>query len=209
MSSKQYFFRNRKEKLEILSQNLTRFLSGKVLDVGCDDSHLKKLIQGEHTGIDKYGKPDIRRDVSCGLPVKNRSFDTVVALDVLEHVDNIYFVFDELCRASNKWVIITLPNAFEWRNRLSFLLGKSISGKYGLPPTPPLDRHRWIFSFKDAQKFVKKAAQKNNFKILEEDACYYRYRQFLPKVINKIGAFCGKRLRNLFASHYLAVLERI
>ena len=209
MASKQYFFRNRKEKLEIISANFSHLFSGRVLDVGCDDSYLKGLIRGEYAGIDKYGKPDILQDISHGLPVEDKGFDTVAAFDVLEHIDNIYFVFDELCRVSRKWVIITLPNVFEWRSRLLFLLGKSISGKYGLPQTPSLDRHRWIFSFKDAQKFVKKEAQKNDFKILEEAACYYRYHQLLPKIINKTGALLGKKFQNLFASHYLAVLERI
>ena len=208
MAKKQYFFRNRREKLEIINANFAYLFSGKVLDVGCDDGYLKKIIKGDHVGIDKYGKPDILKDISEGLPLKDKSFETVAAFDVLEHVDNIYFVFDELCRVSSRWVVVTLPNAFEWRFRLSFLFGKSVSGKYGLPATPPSDRHRWIFSFKEARKFVEKEAQKNDFTILEEAACYYKYNKFLPKIINKIGALLGKKFQNLFASHYLAVLGK-
>jgi len=208
MASKRYFFRNRKEKLEIINTNFAYLFSGRVLDVGCDEGHLKKLIKGEHVGIDKYGKPDILHDISQGLPQEPKSFETVAAFDVLEHMDDIYFVFDELCRVSRRWVIVTLPNAFEWRFRLSFLFGRPISGKYGLHPTPQSDRHRWIFSFKEARRFVEKEAQKNGFTVLEEAACYYKYNQFLPKIINVAGAFLGKKCQNLFASHYLAVLER-
>ncbi|MFH1780763.1 MAG: methionine biosynthesis protein MetW [Candidatus Nealsonbacteria bacterium] len=209
MALKQYFFRNRQEKLDIINANFTHLFSGKVLDVGCDDGYLKKIIKGNHTGIDKYGHPDILQDISSGLPFGSKSFETVAALDVLEHIDDIHFVFDELCRVSSKWVIVTLPNAFEWRFRLSFLFGKSVTGKYGLPAEPPSDRHRWIFSFEEARKFVEKEAQKNDFKISEEAAGYYRYNQFLPKMITGTGALFGKKFRNLFASHYLAILERI
>lgn len=206
---KQYFFQSRKEKLAVIGDSFARFLSGKVLDVGCDDGHLKTLIKGDYVGIDKYGQPDILHDISSGLPFEKESFETVVALDVLEHIDDIHFVFDELCRVSKKWVIITLPNAFELRGRLLFLLGKSVSGKYGLPALPPLDRHRWIFSFKDAKNFAEKGAQRNGFKVLEEAACYYRYNNILLRITNKMGALSGKKFQNLFASHYLAVLEKV
>lgn len=192
----------------MISVNFARLFSGKVLDVGCGDCYLKELIQAEYAGIDKYGKADVLKDISSGLPFEDKSFDTVAAFDILEHIDNIHFIFDELCRVSRKWVIITLPNAFEWRFRLSFLCGKSISGKYGLLESPPSDRHRWLFPLSEAKQFVEKRAGKNNFKISQEAFCYYKYNRILPRVITKIGSLLGGKLQNFFASHYLVILEK-
>lgn len=208
MTKKQCFFRSNKEKLKIISIHFPHLFSGKVLDVGCGDSHLKELIQADYVGIDKYGKPDVLKDISAGLPFKDGSFDTVAAFDILEHMDDIYFIFNELCRVSRNYVVITLPNMFEWRFRLSFLFGKSVSAKYGLPKDPSPDRHRWHFSFTQAEKFVKKRAEKNNFMISQEIICYYKYNKILPRVINKIGSLLGRKFQNLFASHYLVILER-
>lgn len=206
--AKKYFFRNRREKIKLIGESLAAFFSGKVLDVGCNDGYLKEVIRAEYTGIDKSGKPDISLDVSSGLPFEAGKFDTVAAFDLLEHVDNIHFVFDELCRVSKKYVIITLPNAFEWRFRLAFLFGKSISGKYGLSEKEPEDRHRWIFSFREAGDFVRNRGEARGFQVIEETAGYYRYNKFLPRLVTKAGSLLGKKFQNLFASHYVAVLEK-
>lgn len=176
--------------------------------MGCGDCYLKELIQAEYVGIDKYGKPNILKDISRGLPLEDKSFDVVAAFDILEHLDNIYFIFDELCRVSRKWVVITLPNMFKWRFRISFLFGRLMSGKYGLPENPSIDRHRWLFSLNEAKKFVKGRAKKNNFEIWQELILYYRYNKILPRIITKLGAYLGKKFQNLFASHYLVVLKR-
>ena len=66
-----------------------------------------------------------------------------MALDVLEHTDDIYRANEELFRVARKNVIIALPNAYEVKGRLKFLIGRTLSGKYGLPLDPPSDRHRW------------------------------------------------------------------
>jgi len=55
---------------------------------------------------------------------------------VLEHTNNIHKSFEELCRVARKFVVITLPNAYELKTRLKFLLGLPHSGKYGLPVDP-------------------------------------------------------------------------
>jgi hypothetical protein len=84
----------------------------------------------------------------------------------LEHLDNIHYAFDELCRVARRYVIIGLPNMYEWRFRVMFLMGKRLSGKYGLPVEPPQDRHRWLFSLKEARCFVQERALKLGFKYL-------------------------------------------
>lgn len=203
------YFRDRNDKLENIVKSFPYFFEeGKILDVGCGNAYLRKLIKAEYTGVDKEKNADLSIDISSGLPFKDKSFDTVVAFDVLEHIDDIYFIFDEVCRVSRRWVIITLPNLYEWRLRLSFLFGRLKTGKYGLPEEPPQDRHRWIFNIKEAEKFVYKRAEKNNFKIFQKVTCYYRYNRLFPKMITRIGILLGNKFRNLFASHCLIILER-
>ena len=201
-------FRGRKDKIEKIVRFFPFLFRGKVLDVGCGNSYLKQLITADYIGIDKCGKPDILRDISKGVPFDDGSFDTVVAFDILEHIDNIYFIFDELCRVSRKWIVITLPNIYEWRFRFSFLFGKLMSGKYGLPEAPPSDRHRWIFSLTEARNFVKKRAKKNGFEVFQEVFCYYRYNNILIRTITKICIKLGSKFQNLFSDHYLVILKR-
>ena len=201
-------FRGRKDKLKIIANLFPDIFSRKVLDVGCGDCYLKEFVKNGYTGVDKYGNPDIKQDISNGLPFNNQSFDTVAGFDVLEHIDDIHFSFDELCRVSKKYVIITLPNMYEWRFRILFLFGKPLNGKYEFSAEAPLDRHRWVFSLEQAKCFLKQRAKKNNFEISDEVFCYYKYNRILPKIINKIGARFGKRFQNLFVYNYLVVLKR-
>jgi len=57
---------------------------------------------------------------------------------------------------------------YEWRYRLLFMMGKKLSGKYGLPSERPIDRHRWLFSLDDATSFIRFRATKNGFSIIQE-----------------------------------------
>jgi SAM-dependent methyltransferase len=205
---KKILFRGRKDKIQAIVNFFPDIFSKKVLDVGCGDCYLKKSIKGDYTGIDKYGNPNIKQDISKGLPFDNESFDAVAGFDVLEHLDDIHFVFDELCRVSKKYVIITLPNMYEWRFRILFLFGKPLSGKYELLGQATLDRHRWVFSLEEARFFVRERAEKNGFDVSDEVFCYFKYNKIAPKVINKIGALFGRKFQNLFVYNYLVVLKR-
>lgn len=200
-------FRGRKDKLAEVAQLFSDYLKGDVLDVGCDARHLSSLVQGRYVGVDIAGSPDIQVNVEEGLPFCNRSFDTVVAFDVLEHCDRIHFVFDELCRIARSYVVIGLPNMYEWRFRLMFLLGMKLSGKYGLSSEPSADRHRWLFSLNEAREFVQERGAKNGFRVCEEALGYYGYRRCLPKLLTKLGKTIGPAWASLFAYHYWANLK--
>ena len=179
---------------------------GQVLDVGCRSGLLREALKQEgvdaaYTGLDLYLPADIIADLGKGLPFSDKSFDVVVALDVLEHVDDIHFALAELCRVSKRWVVITLPNAYELRGRVKFLLGRPLSGKYGLPPEPPKDRHRWIFSLADARKFLYTGGKKYEFAVREE-GCLAGPRRF------RWLRYFMSRWPNLFCPTYLCLLER-
>ena len=128
------------------------YLRGKVLDVGCDEGHLRGLVPGlDYTGIDVGGSPDVLVDLEAAerLPFPDRAFDTVVCSDVLEHLDSLHRVFGEMVRVSRRWLVISLPN--NWTNaRRPIERGAGSFAFYGLPADKPVDRHKWFFSLEDA-----------------------------------------------------------
>jgi len=104
--------------------------------------------------------------------LNNNSFDCVLCLDVLEHVENIHEVFDEICRVANRHAIISLPNAYAefWQMlRLGDYSHNASLKFYGLPLERPIDRHKWFFSYEEAEKFVIYRAAKNKMRILQLD----------------------------------------
>jgi hypothetical protein len=178
---------------------------GSVLDVGCRSRQLKDALPKEtidYVGVDLYPPADVLGNLGTGLPFDEASSNTVVALDVLEHTDDIYYSFAELCRVARNHVLLALPNFYEIRVRKSFLFGQRISGKYGLPVNPPLDRHRWIFSFREAENFTHAMATKCGFEVVGE-GCLIGPRR---------SAFGFRHLVNIFPNllspWYVALLER-
>ena len=200
-------FRGREDKLAAVAKLFSNYLVGDVLDVGCDAKHLSRSVQGRYVGVDIAGSPDIHVNLEDNLPFRDKSFDTVVAFDVLEHLDRLHFAFDELCRVSRSYLIIGLPNMYEWRFRAMFLLGKRLSGKYGLSCEPPTDRHRWLFSFEEARSFVRQRGAKNGFTVAEEVVGYYDYRRLMPKLVTILGKILATKGVSLFACRYWAVLK--
>jgi len=152
-----------------------KYFIRKVGDVGAGGSPIFFLKTGlNYTSIDvsnKRAMPDILYEFeNLTIPVNNREFDTVLCMDVLEHTDDPYYLFEELCRISNRYVIISLPN--NWVGYfLDFIRGRNESIGYGLPEEKPNTgiRHKWYFNLEHAEKFLKFNAKKNKFSICELD----------------------------------------
>jgi len=177
---------------------------GLVLDVGCRSANLQRVLPNSkvrYFGLDLFTPADIVGNLEKGLCFQNESFDIVVALDVLEHTDDIYGAFSELCRVSRKYVLIALPNAYEVKTRIKFLMGRPISGKYGLPVEPPNDRHRWLFSLREAQAFTRALGERHGFEVTE--GCLVGPRRRLV-----LGHSLVRLLSNLLSPWYLALLCR-
>ncbi|MBZ0160461.1 methionine biosynthesis protein MetW [Candidatus Methylomirabilis sp.] len=200
-------FHGREDKLALSWETLSNYMSGSVLDVGCDEKYLAAFVKN-YVGVGIGGNPDLIVNVEDGLPFKDKSFDTTVAFDVLEHLDDIHYGFDELCRVAKRYIIVGLPNMYEWRFRLMFLLGKRLSGKYGLPTNAPVDRHRWVFSLTEAQSFIRHRGLHNGCEVRQEIIGYYKYRRTAASVTTALGRSLGHLGANLFAYNYWAVLER-
>lgn len=207
-SLQKVFFRGREEKMNILANVFQPYLSGEILDVGCDRQFLKPRVTGRYIGIDRYGTPDIYVNVEEGLPFKDQSFETIIAMDILEHLEHIHAAFDELTRVASRRLIIGLPNMYEWRSRLLFLMGRKMSGKYGLPIERPADRHRWLFSFWQARQFVHYRGKHQGFHVVQEVIGYYRYNNLVAKWMTTLGSFLPPDKISLFVYHYWALLER-
>jgi SAM-dependent methyltransferase len=128
-----------------------------LLDVGCRDGRLKNYLPGtiQYSGIDLSPGPFVSKvcNIEQGIPYPDSAFDAVVALDILEHTDNIWFSFSELVRVSRRQIMVVLPNCYHWKNRLRYLRGKEVD-KYKLSPEPILDRHRWLVSYTTAYAFA-------------------------------------------------------
>jgi SAM-dependent methyltransferase len=179
--------------------------NGRVLDVGCRSGQFRDALPNgnvDYLGLDLSPPANVVGNLGAGLPFNKASSDTVVALDVLEHTDDIYKAFTELCRVARNHVIIALPNLYEVTFRARFLLGQPLCGKYGLPSNPPSDRHRWLFSFQEAMSFTHTMGKKCGFEVMRE-GCLIGPQRSLIGLRYLTGVF-----PNLLSPWYVALLRR-
>jgi SAM-dependent methyltransferase len=159
---------SRAERTRYLAGIFAPYISGRVLDVGCDQKVLKQLRPDlDYVGIDIGGNPDLHIDLETveHLPFADREFDIVVCADVLEHLDNLHHVFGELVRVSRRFILISLPNCWS-AARQPVARGKGHIGHYGLPAVPRPDRHKWFFSLTQARDFAAAAAAQHHLEIV-------------------------------------------
>lgn len=134
-----------------------QFQNYSLLDAGCRTKDLQRLLTNcrEYVGTDFVpGDGILQCDLEQPLPFRDREFDIVVALDVLEHLNNPHSALAELQRVAGKALFISLPNIFYIQFRYNFARGRGLSGKYAFPPVPIEDRHRWVLSYQEAVNFV-------------------------------------------------------
>jgi len=109
------------------------------LEVGCGEGHQMRSLAESHpeatlTGVDIAG-PDwlgehhekgsaISTADAAALPFGDRTFDLVIALEVLEHVDEPRTVLSEIARVANDVVIISVPWEPVW------CAGNLLRGRY-------------------------------------------------------------------------------
>jgi SAM-dependent methyltransferase len=192
-------------KFQGVVQAFPTIWEGSILDVGCRSTHLKRALPDgrvRYCGVDLFPPAHVVGNVEVGLPFADTSFDVVVALDVLEHTDDIYKAFGELCRVARRHVLCSLPNAYEVKSRIKFVLGQRLSGKYGLPLEPPGDRHRWLFSFLEARTFTHGMARRYAWEVRAE-GCMVGPRRGSVGVGRIVSLF-----PNLLSPLYIALLEK-
>lgn len=170
-------YNSRESKSEYVLDKYQSLFTEKVLDVGADAMYLKKKITslgGNYLGVGYGDGIDIELNLEkFPLPFKDNEFETVICLDVLEHLENIHMIFDELCRIASKNIVISLPNP--WSDFFTTLRVGDHSDKesikfYGLPTEKPSDRHRWFFNEKEAYDFVSYRSNKNGWNLVQFDS---------------------------------------
>lgn len=163
--------------------------------------------------VDFQGDVDvmINLDEECQLPFYNSEFNMVCAMDVLEHLENLHFVFEEMVRCSNKYILISLPNSAAEipiiainpkRLRKNSEWQGYYSKYYGLPFDKQLDRHRHWLYLQDIVRFFEYQAKRFSLRV----------EYVLPKVGLKqrlLRKLIGKRLYyTFFLSHVCLILEK-
>jgi SAM-dependent methyltransferase len=99
------------------------FIKGKLLDVGCRTGVLGKYVgrETEYCGCDMFDhyrnfvKTFYLFDITAGpWPIEDNTFDNIHIGEVLEHVSNFFFVFEEMLRVLKPGgrIILTVPNNF-------------------------------------------------------------------------------------------------
>ena len=129
--------------LELLGFNkkmvLDSFKENSVLDIGCGDGFLlKKLLEKNKNikalGVDispvalgkakENGIDTMLSDITEALPFENNSFESVLLLDVLEHMFQPEPVLKEAARIAERYVYISVPNFVSLPARMQVLFGK-------------------------------------------------------------------------------------
>jgi hypothetical protein len=157
-----------------------KYLKASILDVGSSSNFLKEYISKdiEYLSVDIVGEPSFKIDLEREAlsRFEDDNFTTVICCDVLEHLDNLHEVFDDICRVSNRFVIISLPN--NWLHfKYRLIKNRGDSKFYGLPIEKPIDRHKWFFNYDQALNFIIKRGKINNF----------RYKLHIPLPLGEFG----------------------
>jgi SAM-dependent methyltransferase len=147
----------------------SRYVGGpgrRVLDIGCRYGTLtsRYLAGNDVVGIDvdrealekaaDLGIETIWADAEEPLPFEERSFDVVVAGELLEHVRDPGALVDEAHRVlrSGGTFVGSVPNAFRAKNRLRFLAGRPPeSDPTHLHIFRPIDIRRLLDRFDDVR----------------------------------------------------------
>lgn len=215
-----FWYDGRVERAKFAAHVFHEYFDSSVLDVGCWERDLEDELSTDidYTGIDIAGDPDmvINLEEEKLERFDSNEYKTICCLDVLEHIDNIYEVFDDICRVASDYAIISLPNNYMMRDmKESLLTGQTVSGKfYGLPSEKPEDRHKWFFNYQQAKQFVNSRAKKNNATIIEqvdypEDVSFTKIEKFKRFVFRTVTApIYGKEgYNNLLVSTLWIVID--
>ncbi len=201
-------FTSREIRSKFVHSHFAKYLNESVLDVGCFNAPLRNLLgSAKYVGVDIAGNPDITLDMETieRLPFDDGAFETVLCIDVLEHLDNFHRLFDELVRVSNRHIIVSLPNCW-FHARQPISRGKGHFTHYGLPLQRPQDRHKWFFSLSEARQFI--GGKSEEFGLTIEDMfATEQPRAGLLRLMRKIR-YPGDLYQNRYCCTLWSVLEK-
>jgi SAM-dependent methyltransferase len=128
---------------EIIFSFVRPFLSpdAVVADIGCGQGHMTRRFSTYFSGEGKDPASHVRAcdvtgeqyeahevpfsavDLNRGLPFAASSFDAMVSVEVLEHLQNVYALFEECfrCLKPGGILVFSVPSTVHMASRLSFL----------------------------------------------------------------------------------------
>lgn len=199
------------ERYLLIKDTFNTYLGGSILDVGSRDKTSQEILGQNCVLVDKNNPElpafDWEKEL---LPYADNSFDTVVCLDVLEHINRFHEAFDDLLRVSKKYVVFSVPNC--WRKMFKQMLkATGTQASYGLPPESPMDRHRWFFNPQEVEEFLAYQSVCGPSRFHIKDRAYHiplattPHRIIYPIVMNVLPK---KYTKNLLVNTAFYVLEK-
>ena len=175
--------------VNIIKKNFLNY--EKIIDIGARDCLVKELIADKS----KYLSIDIHQNSSNSIDivgdVTNLDFsfigenDIILALDVLEHIDDIHTIVEKLFDSNAGAIIICLPNTSNWKYRFNyFIKGRLPGNKYKLiSDSRIIDRHRWLTPISESISMIKimckKTDRKFSFQPVDRHFLKIRFPNFL------------------------------
>jgi hypothetical protein len=191
---------NRITRQRAVGKLYREYLQGEsVLDIGCDMRGVEEFVgpQTRYQGIDMHGKPNIILNLDYdSLPFDEKSVDTIVCIETLEHLEHMHKVLDGVMAVSRQFVICSLPvEAAFTQNKLVDSLGGTFS--FGTPIAPVFDRHHWMGSVADNLDFVYYRCERNGFAIRRIDLFYMPKRSGADQASAVLNSFRKGRISEL------------
>ena len=152
--------------------------STKILDLGCGDGELLKILR-EKYGVHGYGNENdienIKKSIKNGVNVlqldldsglddfESKSFDYVVLAQSLQVLKEPKKLIDEMLRVGNE-IIVSFPNMGHWSSRLDLMVRGTMPVTENLPYSWHETPNIHLCTIRDFTLFCKE----NNYKILEK-----------------------------------------
>jgi 2-polyprenyl-3-methyl-5-hydroxy-6-metoxy-1,4-benzoquinol methylase len=147
----------------------------------------------------------VHADAHSGLPYEDNQFDIVLAVELVEHIDDHTTFFTEVCRVLKPGgeFIFTTPNILSLKSRISFLFSGYFYSFKSLDPEvfDPVHQHISPFSI-DRYRFILKRAGLNLAEI-KTDKIQNSSRFWLilyPFILLKKGSGKRERIQNSFTA---------
>ena len=183
--------------VNIIANNFHKY--EKIIDIGARDCLVKKLIddKSKYLSIDinqnSLNNIDIVGDVSnLDLSFIGKE-DIVLALDVLEHIDDIHTIIERLFKSNAKAILICLPNTSNWKYRFNYLIkGRFPGNKYKLiSDSRIIDRHRWVTPIKESISMVKIMCKKTDRKFSFQPVDRHFLKIRFPKILTGLRSWAS------------------
>lgn len=142
----------------------------RVLDVGCRNCEAREIFdhhvnyQGNDLFQNESGSVTYVGDI---LAMEfDRQYDCVMALDIIEHVDQPHALMEKLIGLTENYLLVSLPNVFDLTHKFQFVFGNTLGGKYKFGLEDSLDRHRWVMNYDEIQAFLAHYAKKHSMQLV-------------------------------------------